>query len=396
MKPKKRSNETLYMREIHTKASGYKYSPASNGIMYDERLTSDERFVMLYILSHEGKYVFNSKYTQTQIGMGRDRYSNAIKKLQEVGYLVKCPKIGGGCFWLIFESTDICENMKNDGFIVFNEEKNSWNRVKSKFEDAEALERCRITDSRNTDSRNTDSRNTDSRNADSRNTDSRNTDSRNTDSRNAEIRRLPNTNIPITYEPNINIPITDEPITDEPITDEPITNPTDGSAAQMPPDLTNENGVAELRAREEKELEIKKKKRLAELAEQNKQIVNGAGGLQEPPVKVETEEELIERANNYQLEYINTIGGVYQLRAILFKYYTKHTFGEVEFAYVYNLCTKCYEKTGSPPTTNEELQKYHCVFPADYDLITKYLDIFSNPAEKEKRIPIIEKLKLNK
>jgi hypothetical protein len=100
---------------------------------------------MIDILSHSDDYVFNAGYSLTKSGLGRRVYHNAVKHLQELGYLIKCTKNSGGWYWVICETQDIYHSLVDGGFIQFNQEKNTWNAVIYKLNDAEALERHRIT-----------------------------------------------------------------------------------------------------------------------------------------------------------------------------------------------------------------------------------------------------------
>ncbi len=80
-------NKTVYIRESYN--DEHPYTIISNHIVKDERLTATEKGLMLMILSNDNSYVLNSSYLQKESGLGKVQFNKTMKRLQELGYLLK-------------------------------------------------------------------------------------------------------------------------------------------------------------------------------------------------------------------------------------------------------------------------------------------------------------------
>lgn len=78
----------------------------SSKVITDPRLTDEELGLFLKILNNSDDYIFNSSYFQAQVSsQGERKYYKSLKHLQELGYIIKKPKLGG-IDWVINEIPD--------------------------------------------------------------------------------------------------------------------------------------------------------------------------------------------------------------------------------------------------------------------------------------------------
>jgi hypothetical protein len=117
-------NSTVYYREQHN--AKHPYTVLTNQIIEDDRLNATEKGLMYMILSNSDEYVFNSDYLQKISGLGKVTYFNAIKHLQEFGYLIKRAVSTGGYRWTILESKNIFNAFLKASIISYSNTKNSW------------------------------------------------------------------------------------------------------------------------------------------------------------------------------------------------------------------------------------------------------------------------------
>jgi hypothetical protein len=117
-------NKTVYIRESHNEENPY--TTISNLLVKDERLTASEKGLMLMILSNANYYVFNSSFLQKESGLGKVQFNKCMKRLQELGYLLKKPLKNGGYKWIVMESTIIFNDLQKIGYLFYNSESSSW------------------------------------------------------------------------------------------------------------------------------------------------------------------------------------------------------------------------------------------------------------------------------
>lgn len=78
-------NRTIYYRAKHDKDNPY--TPISNTIVKDKRLSFLEKGLILFLLSNSDEYRINKSVILTQSGHGRKAIDNAFKHLKEIGYI---------------------------------------------------------------------------------------------------------------------------------------------------------------------------------------------------------------------------------------------------------------------------------------------------------------------
>ena len=93
-------NKTKVNRAMHDKE--HTYTLISNELLRDERLNYVEISIMLSILSNDDSFIFNSTHVQKKLGIGDDKWSKSMKKLQNLGYIEK-RRINAGIEWTINE-----------------------------------------------------------------------------------------------------------------------------------------------------------------------------------------------------------------------------------------------------------------------------------------------------
>lgn len=85
-KERKYKNNTVYNRVEHNEK--HPYTKISNYLIKDQRLTFTELGFMVWALSNQDTYVFNSDFTRENIsGIGHDSFDKAKKNLLKYGYL---------------------------------------------------------------------------------------------------------------------------------------------------------------------------------------------------------------------------------------------------------------------------------------------------------------------
>jgi hypothetical protein len=117
-------NKTVYIRESYNEE--HPYTIISNYLVKDNRLTATEKGLMLMILSNKNIYVLNSSYLQKESGLGKVQFNKSMKKLQQLGYLLKKPVKNGGYKWIVMESTIIFEDVQKIGYLTHDPDKSNW------------------------------------------------------------------------------------------------------------------------------------------------------------------------------------------------------------------------------------------------------------------------------
>jgi hypothetical protein len=117
-------NKTVYIRESCNEK--HPYTIISNHLVKDNRLTATEKGLMLMILSNQNIYVLNSSYLQKESGLGKVQFNKAMKRLQELGYLLKKPLKNGGYKWIVMESTLIYDELQKMGYLTYDNDKSTW------------------------------------------------------------------------------------------------------------------------------------------------------------------------------------------------------------------------------------------------------------------------------
>lgn len=121
---KEYKNQTIYIRESYNEE--HPFTIISNHIVNDENLSAIEKGIMLMILSNSNDYVLNSTYLQKQSGLGKVTFNKALRKLKNIGYLIKKPLKNGGYKWIVMESTLIYEELQKIGYLKYDNQKSSW------------------------------------------------------------------------------------------------------------------------------------------------------------------------------------------------------------------------------------------------------------------------------
>ncbi len=121
---KEYKNTTVYIRESHNEE--YPFTVVSNHLVNDDRLNVTDKGIMLMILSNSDSYVLNVTYLQKESGIGKVLFNKSMKKLQELGYLLKKPIRNGGYKWIVMESTLIYDDLQKLGYLKYDNDKSSW------------------------------------------------------------------------------------------------------------------------------------------------------------------------------------------------------------------------------------------------------------------------------
>ena len=82
------NNTTEYIREKNDGVDNL-YIKTSTNLLYDDRLSTDDKIMMIMILSNKDNYILNMTYLQKQFCWGQVRFYDAIKKLEKYKYLEK-------------------------------------------------------------------------------------------------------------------------------------------------------------------------------------------------------------------------------------------------------------------------------------------------------------------
>ena len=165
MKTKKTiKNEIAYFRYKHDKA--HPYAMISMSLLNDSRLSYLELGLMMKALSNADDFSFVASYNQEQSGFGQDAFYKGSKHLQELGYLIKTPKVGGGWKWIVIESKDTIETLKELKYITYDSAKKTWKVSDSKMYSMQIPDTVRSSDFPNTEIPTTDFPTTDFRNRD--------------------------------------------------------------------------------------------------------------------------------------------------------------------------------------------------------------------------------------
>jgi hypothetical protein len=117
-------NKTVYFRESYNE--DHPFTIISNHLVKDERLSATEKGLMLMILSNKNIYILNSTYLQKESNLGKVHFNKSLKKLQELGYLLKKPLKNGGYKWIVMESTMIFDELQKFEYIKYDLERSTW------------------------------------------------------------------------------------------------------------------------------------------------------------------------------------------------------------------------------------------------------------------------------
>ena len=117
-------NKTVYIRESYSEK--HPFTIISHYLVKDKRLTATEKGLMLMILSNKDVYVLNSSYLQKESGLGKVQFNKSMKRLQELGYLLKKPLNNGGYKWIVMESTLIFEELQKMSYLTYDPDKSTW------------------------------------------------------------------------------------------------------------------------------------------------------------------------------------------------------------------------------------------------------------------------------
>ena len=165
MKAKKKiKNEIVYFRYLHDRT--HAYATTSMTLLNDDRLSYFELGLMVKALSNANDFSFVASYNQEQSGFGQDVFYNASKHLQELGYLMKTPKVGGGWKWIVIESKETIEKLKELNWIAFNSKNKTWRVNSSQIYSIQIPDTVRSSDFPNSEFPITDLPTTDFRNRD--------------------------------------------------------------------------------------------------------------------------------------------------------------------------------------------------------------------------------------
>lgn len=162
-------NEIVYIRQLHDPLHPFRI--ISMSLLNDDRLNYIEIGLMVKVLSNADNFSFVASYNQRKSGIGQDMFYKASKHLQELGYLIKTPIAGGGWNWIVVESKEQIEKLKELEWITYNSTKKNWKVVNRNLFSHQVPDFTRISDFPNTEIPNTDSAAADFPNTDIRSRD---------------------------------------------------------------------------------------------------------------------------------------------------------------------------------------------------------------------------------
>jgi len=88
---------TTYQRSKNDGKSNF-YTKIDNRLIKSKLLSSDEKFIMIYILSQDDSYNLIREVIQKKVGMGRNRFTSAWNNLQNLSFIIDKGQANKGRF----------------------------------------------------------------------------------------------------------------------------------------------------------------------------------------------------------------------------------------------------------------------------------------------------------